>query len=157
MSSVGSSPALATCETSQVLLAGVSSGSPVFAPTYWLARLVWAEIILKGAVNWIKKKSKHRQSYQTFCRGTKAIHVNNLFVVPHFLNLTRKTCPWKVYPLIPNFYIAKLGFTGIYLFFLFLFQNLDCGYSLTCTSTLTQCFEQTYQNNQNVCNKIFNY
>ena len=37
---VGSSPALATCETSQVLLAGVSGvfslGSPVFAPpTDW--------------------------------------------------------------------------------------------------------------------------
>ena len=35
VSSVGSSPALATCETSQVLLAGVpggfSRGSPVFA------------------------------------------------------------------------------------------------------------------------------
>ena len=35
MSGVGSSPALATCETSQVLLAGVpggfSRGSPVFA------------------------------------------------------------------------------------------------------------------------------
>ena len=38
VSGVGSSPALATCETSQVLLAGVSGGfsrgSPVFAPTY---------------------------------------------------------------------------------------------------------------------------
>ena len=36
VSGVGSSPALATCETSQVLLAGVtggfSRGSPVFAP-----------------------------------------------------------------------------------------------------------------------------
>ena len=36
VSGVGSSPALATCETSQVLLAGVSGGfsrgSPVFAP-----------------------------------------------------------------------------------------------------------------------------
>ena len=36
MSGVGSSPALATCETSQVLLAGVpggfSQGSPVFVP-----------------------------------------------------------------------------------------------------------------------------
>ena len=35
MSSVGSSPALATCKTSQILLAGVSGGfsrgSPVFA------------------------------------------------------------------------------------------------------------------------------
>ena len=40
MTGVGSSPALATCETSQVLLAGVSGGfsrgSPVFAPpTDW--------------------------------------------------------------------------------------------------------------------------
>ena len=40
VSGVGSSPALATCETSQVLLAGVPGGfsrdSPVFAPpTDW--------------------------------------------------------------------------------------------------------------------------
>ena len=40
VSGVGSSPALATCETSQVLLAGVpggfSQGSPVFTPpTDW--------------------------------------------------------------------------------------------------------------------------
>ena len=32
-------------------------------------------------------------------------------------------------PLYPTF-IVKLGFSGIYLFFLFLFQNIDCGYSL---------------------------
>ena len=29
-----------------------------------------------------------------------------------------------------KFYIEKLGFAGVYLFFLFLFQNIDCGYSL---------------------------
>ena len=42
MSGVGSSPALATCETRQVLLAGVSGGFPgvlPFRPTYRLARL----------------------------------------------------------------------------------------------------------------------
>ena len=42
MSGVGSSPALATCETSQVLLAGVSGGFPgvlPFRPIYPLARL----------------------------------------------------------------------------------------------------------------------
>ena len=33
-------------------------------------------------------------------------------------------------PLKPHFYIAKLGYAGIYLFFLFLLQNIDCGYSL---------------------------
>ena len=42
----------------------------------------------------------------------------------------RKTCPCNVYPLKPHFYIEKLGFAGICLFFLFLLQNIDCGYSL---------------------------
>ena len=33
-------------------------------------------------------------------------------------------------PLKPHFYIVKLGYAGVYLFFLFLLQNIDCGYSL---------------------------
>ena len=51
---VGSSPALATCETNQVLLAGVSVGFPrvlPLRPTYRLARLDMSEIILKGTLN----------------------------------------------------------------------------------------------------------
>ena len=40
------------------------------------------------------------------------------------------TCPCYVHPLIPHFYIVKLGFTGVYIFFLFLLQSIDCGYSL---------------------------
>ena len=32
-------------------------------------------------------------------------------------------------PLKPHFYIVKLGFTRVKLFFLFLLKNLDCGYS----------------------------
>ena len=54
----GSSPALATCETSQVLLAGVSGGFPgvlPFRPTYRLARLDMSEIILKGTLNLVNK------------------------------------------------------------------------------------------------------
>ena len=54
VSGVGSSPALATCETSQDLLAGVSGGFPgvlPFRPTYRLARLEMSEIILKGTLN----------------------------------------------------------------------------------------------------------
>ena len=42
----------------------------------------------------------------------------------------RKTCPCNEYPLEPHFYIVKLGYGGVYLFFLFLLQNIDCGYSL---------------------------
>ena len=45
-------------------------------------------------------------------------------------SIITKTCPCNVYPLIPHFYIAKLGYAGVYLFFLFLLKNIDCGYSL---------------------------
>ena len=47
----------------------------------------------------------------------------------HFIRIT---CPCNtcIYTLIPHFYIAKLGYAGVYLFFLFLLQNKDCGYSL---------------------------
>ena len=34
-----------------------------------------------------------------------------------------------IYTPLPHFYIAKLGYAGVYLFFLFLLQNIDCGYS----------------------------
>ena len=44
--------------------------------------------------------------------------------------IIRKTCPCNEYPLEPHFYIAKLGYAGVYLFFLLLLQNIDCGYSL---------------------------
>ena len=41
-----------------------------------------------------------------------------------------KTCPCNVYPLEPHFYIGKLGYAGVYIFLLFLLQNIDCGYTL---------------------------
>ena len=55
-----------------------------------------------------------------------------------------KTCPCNVYPLIPHFYIVKLGYAGECLFFLFLLQNIDCGYSLEppqrgCSNVYPQC------------------
>ena len=54
MTGAGSSPALATCETSLVLLAGVSGGFPgvlPFRPNYLLARLDMSEMILTGTFN----------------------------------------------------------------------------------------------------------
>ena len=36
----------------------------------------------------------------------------------------------KSYPRNPNFYIEKLGFAWVYIIFLFLMQNIHCGYSL---------------------------
>ena len=33
-------------------------------------------------------------------------------------------------PRKPLIYLVKLGFTGVYIIFLFLLRNIDCGYSL---------------------------
>ena len=41
-----------------------------------------------------------------------------------------KTCPYNFDPFKPHFYIVKLGFAGVYNFFLISAQNIDCGYSL---------------------------
>ena len=41
-----------------------------------------------------------------------------------------KTCLYNFDHLKPHFYIVKLGFTGVYIIFLFLLKNIDCGYSL---------------------------
>ena len=52
---------------------------------------------------------------------------NRITVILQYIT---KLCPCNVYPLEPHFYITKLGYVGVYLFFLFLLQNIDCGYSL---------------------------
>ena len=36
----------------------------------------------------------------------------------------------KCIPRIPHLYIVKLGYAGVYLFFVLLLQNIDCGNSL---------------------------
>ena len=37
-----------------------------------------------------------------------------------------KTRLYNVDPLKPHFYIVKLGFTGVYIIFLFLLKNIEC-------------------------------
>ena len=54
---------------------------------------------------------------------TDAEHDLCLYKVKHQENMS-VTC----IPLEPYFYITKLGYAGVYLFFLFFLQNIDCGY-----------------------------
>ena len=42
-------------------------------------------------------------------------------------------------PTEPFCYIAKLGYAGVYLVFLFLIQNIDCGYTLDLTEAVITC------------------
>ena len=46
------------------------------------------------------------------------------------MQVITKSCLYNVDPLKPHFYIVKLGFIGVYIIFLFLLKNIDCGYSL---------------------------
>ena len=52
------------------------------------------------------------------------------------------TCPCNVYPLTPHFYIAKVGFTGVYIFLIFALKHRL--WVLVRTASL--CFEQKYKN-----------
>ena len=45
-------------------------------------------------------------------------------------DLITKTRLYNFDPLKPHFYIVKLGFTGVYIIFITLLKNIDCGYSL---------------------------
>ena len=50
--------------------------------------------------------------------------------VSRFVLFITKTRLYNFDPLKPHFYIVKLGFTGVYIIFLILVENIDCGYSL---------------------------
>ena len=73
----------------------------------------------------------------------------------------KKTYLYNFDPLKPHFYIVKLGFTGVYIIFLILLKNKDCGYSLNCIteavlmSTHHLCFEQKYEKYQNFLSENF--
>ena len=62
-------------------------------------------------------------------------------------------------PVKPYFYIVNLGFIGVYIIFLFLLKNIDCGYlgEAVLTSTHNLCFEQKYEKYQNFYLKTFRF
>ena len=54
--------------------------------------------------------------------------------------ILRITCPCDLYPLTPNFYIVKLGCTGVYIFLIFALKHTL--WVLIRMRTHNQCFEQ---------------
>ena len=56
--------------------------------------------------------------------------MRNAFIYHFYLGDIMQTSPCNEYPLTSHFYVVKLGFTEVYIIFLFLFLNIDCGYSL---------------------------
>ena len=67
-----------------------------------------------------------------------------------------KTCLYKFDPLQSHFYIVKLGFTGVYIIFLILLNNINNGEAVL-TSTHNLCFEQKYEKYRGFYLKIFEF
>ena len=57
-------------------------------------------------------------------------NINHKILLVGELVCIRKTCTCNEYPRKLHYYIEKLDFAGVYLIFLFLIQNIHCGYSL---------------------------
>ena len=77
-----------------------------------------------------------------------------------FFDFSSGKPPCKAYPAIPYLYIhvAKLEYAGVYALFLFLLQNIDCGYSLE-PPNITYTRKKIQQNFQflplkNLCTSI---
>ena len=115
---------------------GVPSGAILFA---------WRNFIEKMRQNLkITPKTPNNESglIQLITMGKSICHIwvnkhsgrGGSTSIPHMTEnlLTAKRENMSVYciHLIPHFYIAKQGYAGVYLFFLFLLQNIDCGYLL---------------------------
>ena len=64
-------------------------------------------------------KQRSRLNLRANCFSNRVVNVWNS-LPENVVNSPsiRQTCPCKVYPLKPHFYIAKLGYAGLYLFFL---------------------------------------
>ena len=67
------------------------------------------------------------------------------------LKYIRKTCPCNKYPLIPQFYIVKQGYAGVYLFFLFFVPKHRL---LGASNVYLQCYVLS-KNKKNI--KIFQF
>ena len=76
-------------------------------------------------------KSKHVKTLDLFRLFHQRKKVSGMLLKNFAFSCTiRITCTCDSYPLTPHFYIVKLGFTGVYIIFLFLLLNIDYGYSL---------------------------
>ena len=70
------------------------------------------------------------QQITSFGIVVKYFHFVLILEICELIGTIRKTSPCNEHPLNPTSIIVKLEYAGVYLFFLFLLQNIDCVYSL---------------------------
>ena len=86
-------------------------------------RITETQINLHIRAVWTELRCLHKELYILWIQKCAPIRFRSGYIIT-------KTCLYNVDPLKPHFYIVKLGFTGVYITFLFLLKNIDCGYSL---------------------------
>ena len=101
---------------------------PVFAIYYWETRGTYYIDVL-GYLNQRTTKPTIRPVWPAKTEICLYIHPYSKGSRLSLFDIT-KTCLYKFDPLQPHFYIVKLGFAGVYIIFLILLNNIDCGYSL---------------------------
>ena len=106
-----------------------------------------------------KNQTNKQNTYVSNCFLAQNIDYNIDYTHNCDVEIIRITCPCNVYPLIPHFYIVKLGYAGVYLFFLFLLQNIDCGYSLEPPRRVLTIYvlSKNKKNIKNFLLKFFNF
>ena len=104
--------------------------------------ILHGQVFVTFATDIVCRKQPSRKVVCTYCSRhyfiislhsdtRKRLYFFRLTMGKWFINAVhQKNMSGKCIPLEPLFYIAKLGYGGVYLFFLFLLQNIDCGYSL---------------------------
>ena len=110
-------------------------------------------------VNWFKTHFR-QSSFSSWWPGNSSLFarrcVGPLFVIT-------KTCLYNFDPLKPYFYTVKLGFTGVYIIFLILLENIGCGTrtnrlaEAVLTSTHNLCFEHKYGKYQSFSSEHFQF
>ena len=96
--------------------------------------LSWDEhkksFITSGSVSYSSKKESYLLCIGLNKSDWTGIYHRRIIDVSLITIFITRTYLYNVEPLEPHFYTVKLGFTGVYIIFLFLLKNIDCGYSL---------------------------
>ena len=79
----------------------------------------------------MSKAQCHMDTLQSFCYQFVKKHNVCRQQVASLAADIMKTCLYNFNPLKPHFYMVKLGFTQVYIIYLILLKNRDCGTS-TC-------------------------
>ena len=130
----------------------------MFLVLIWIASLVEAIQMSTNNICFCKESQKNiaQVSLDTTSHEVLCWSWSSLLIFPYIT----KTRLYNFDPLKPHLYIVKLGFTGIYIIFLILLKNIDCGNHLTkavLMSTQSLCLEKKYVKYQNFLSENFPY